>query len=225
MAQKDLLPPELEPSTQILIAEHQRLSELYIYNSEMGEKRTTTYLSVISLIAAGMIGLTQFVDTHLLFWPSLGLIAGMLILGMLTFQRLIERRIRCVENLRAINRIHRYFVDKDPALANFFYWPACDDVPSFRSKGAAFAGLRDILAFLNSLFLGFLAGALLANTEWNPPMLVDLLVGCVTAVVSWVLHQAFEGKMLDRAETDALVEDVRFPLSPPGEPSSLPGGE
>ena len=96
MAQKDLPSPELNPSTQILIAEHQRLSELYIYNSEMGEKRTTTYLSVISLIAAGLIGLSQFVDTTFLFWPSLGLIAGMLVLGLLTFQRMIERRIRCV---------------------------------------------------------------------------------------------------------------------------------
>ena len=89
----------------------------------------------------------------------------MIILGILTFHRLIERRIRAVENLRALNRIHRYFVDRDARLVDYFYWPPCDDVPSFHGRGGVFAGLRDIIAFANSLFGGFLAGEML-RTFW-----------------------------------------------------------
>jgi len=32
---------DLDPSIEIMIVEHERVSELYLHNSEMGEKRTS----------------------------------------------------------------------------------------------------------------------------------------------------------------------------------------
>jgi hypothetical protein len=201
----------LDASSQIMIAEHQRLAELYLYNSEMGEKRTSLYVSIVSLGAAGLIGLAQFVEAPMLVWPANVVLSGMLILGMLTFQRLIERRIRAVENLRALNRIHRYFVDKDAELANYFYWPPCDDIPSFHGKGGAFAGLRDVIAFINSLFGGFLSGEMVAALWPGLHSLAPVSAGIAVGTVLWFLHQYYERRTLDRANHYARLRDIRFP--------------
>lgn len=211
MPKHDLPPPDLDAAAQIMIAEHQRLSDLYLYNTDMGERRTSMYISVISLGAAGLIGLAQLVDATILYWPATLLLLGMLVLGLLTFYRLIERRMRAVENLRAINRIHRYFVEKQPELAQYFYWAPCDDLPSFRSKGGAFAGLRDIVALLNSLFGGFLGGELLASAWQSLPLAAPLLVGAALTLALWVLHQRYEDARLKSADEWTLAHDVRFP--------------
>jgi len=201
----------LDSSSQIMIAEHQRLVELYLYNSEMGEKRTSLYVSIVSLGAAGLIGLAQFVEAPMLVWPANVVLTGMLVLGVLTFQRLIERRIRAVENLRALNRIHRYFVDKDPELADYFYWPPCDDVPAFHGKGGIFAGLRDVIAFINSLFGGFLAGEGAAALWSGLHPLAPVVVGIVTGLILWFLHQIYERRTLERASQYAVLRDIKFP--------------
>ena len=207
----DLDISNLDASSQIMIAEHQRLAELYLYNSEMGEKRTSLYVSIVSLGAAGLIGLAQFVDAPLLVWPANVVLTGMLVLGALTFQRLIERRIRAVENLRALNRIHRYFVDKDAELANYFYWPPCDDVPAFHGKGGAFAGLRDVIAFINSLFAGFLSGEMVAALCPGLHTLAPVSVGFIIGIALWFLHQYYERRTLDRANSYATLKNIKFP--------------
>jgi hypothetical protein len=189
------------------------LAELYLHNSEMGEKRTSLYISVASLGAAGLIGLAQFMGTDQLFWPANALLLGMLLLGVLTFQRLLERRVRAVENLRALNRIHRYFVDHDPELAPYFYWPPCDDVPAFRGLGGAFAGLRDVIAFTNSLFGGILLGEVVAGLWPGLNNLVPLALGAATVAGLWRLHQVRENRVLQNANREAVKHDVHFPLA------------
>lgn len=203
---------ELGESAEALLAEHDRLSALYLHNAEMGEKRTSLYLTVISGGIAILVGLGQFgADTAVLRWPAFGLLAVLLLIGLLTFQRLIERRIRGTEYLRAINRIHRYFVDRDPDLGPYFYWPACDDLPAFASRGATMEGLRDLIALLNSLFIGVLLGQVLAVLLAGRLVGIAAAVGLVTAVLSWTWHQAYERRSLRRMETSSS-RWVLFPL-------------
>jgi hypothetical protein len=216
MIENEHIGDKLEPSTAIMIAEHERLAGLYLFNSEMGEKRTSLYLSVVSLGAAGLIALAQILNKEVLTWPVLVLVIGMFGLGLLTFQRLIERRIRIVEDLRAINRIHRYFVDKEPNLELYFYWPPSDDVPSFHGKNSSITGLRDIVAFLNSFFGGIVAGELLSillHTENR--LIIALSAGFGLGVILWFMHQVVENLSLEHAERNAAMEDVRFPSKNP----------
>jgi len=132
------------------------------------------------------------------------------VVGMITFRRLIERRIRAIEYLRAINRIHRYFVDKDPKAQQYFYWPACDDCPPMHTKGTVLGGLRDIVAGLNSLFLSFAISAI-ART-WFPMLhyLVLVLIGLVVGVLIWLIQHGFSEVALKRAEQETN-RHVLFP--------------
>ncbi len=200
-----------DPSTAVMIAEHERLSALYLYNADLGEKRISLYLTVISAGAAVLVGVSQFrVEMSVLVWPSIGFLAAVVIIGGLTFYRLVERRMRATEYLRAINRIHSYFVQRDPPLERFFYWPPCDDIPSFRGKGTALEALRDVVALLNSLFIGALVAVttfILLNEQFAQ---LDAVAGIAAALAAWFLQEGLEKRILFNAERDAL-QYVRFP--------------
>lgn len=200
-----------DPSTAVMIAEHERLSALYLYNSELGEKRISLYLTVVSAGAAVLVGVAQFrVEMSLLLWPGIGFLLAVLIIGVLTFYRLVERRVRATEYLRAINRIHSYFVQHDPSLAPFFYWPACDDNPSFRGKGTALEALRDVVALLNSLFVGALVAVATFIVFSDRFAQLDVAAGIAVAAAAWFLQEGLERRILTRAEREAQ-KYVNFP--------------
>jgi hypothetical protein len=188
-----------EPSTAIMLAEHDRLAALYLHNAQMGEQRTSLYLTVISAALAALLGLVQF-GAGFPLWTTMGIWAALFVLGLVIFQRLIERRVRGTEYLRAINRIHRYFVERDPALEPYLYWPPCDDQPCFQGEGAAMTGLRDVVALLNSLFAGLLAGEMLwlamPAAFWGR----YLVCGACASLLAWLGQQHYEHRFLANAE-------------------------
>jgi len=197
VCRRDHAPQLLDPSTEAMLAEHERLSDLYLYNSEMGEKRTSLYLTLISAGGAVLIG------TAALFLLML------LVVGLVTFQRLIERRTRATEYLRAINRVHRYFVDLDPSVKPYFYWPACDDAPSFGGNGGAFMGLRDVIAVLNSLFMGCLV-AVIELVLWPGLGYTAVIsLAMVVVAIAWFAHARYERRSCCQAATKA-GKYVRF---------------
>ncbi len=200
-----------DPSTAVMIAEHERLSALYLYNSDLGEKRISLYLTVVSAGAAVLVGVAQFrVEMSLLLWPGIGFLIAVVLIGFLTFYRLVERRMRATEYLRAINRIHSYFVEHDPSLERFFYWPPCDDIPSFRGKGTALEALRDVVALLNSLFFGALVAVttFILLSEQYPQL--DVVTGVLVAAGAWFLQEGLERRILAKAEKEA-EKYVNFP--------------
>ena len=140
----------------------------------------------------------------------MGMLGGITLLGLLTFHRLVERRIRSTEYLRAINRIHAYFVQNDPSLEPHFNWPPCDDIPSFSGGVSDMAGLRDVIAALNSIFLGSLT-ALLVYFLWaSVPIPALILLGVAVAAAVWLLQHLYEDRSLATAERQA-VSNIRFP--------------
>lgn len=207
----------LDPSAEALLAEHDRIASLHLFNAEMGEKRIATYLTIVSIAVGALISITQLrLNVDALLELSAGILVGITALGVLTFVRLIERRANAVEYLRAINRIHAYFIYQDPSLEQFFSWPPCDDVPAFGStKLLDFTGLRDVIAVLNSIFAAMLSGLLLFmmlfTLGWllNLQYLLPILLGLLAFGVVLLLHHRFEKNELLKAEVKANVE-VRF---------------
>jgi hypothetical protein len=203
--------PFADPSTEAMLAEHERVSALYLYNAETGEKRVSLYLTLVSAGTAVFLGLAQFgVDRNLVLWSAAAYLAMVALMGTLTFQRLIERRVRSTQYLRAINRIHCYFAERDPELLRYYAWPANDDVPSFVGRTGVLSGLRDVVALLN----GVATGAILAIAEMalggSGYLLLDVAIAALAAVAVWFIQQDYEAKKLAQAE-QAFGRFVRFP--------------
>ncbi len=170
----------LDPSSAILLAEHERLASLYQLNAEMGDRFVTTYLTIVSVVVALIAALGELkISSDTLVPIEVTLLVIILAIGTITFTRLIERRTRGIEYLRAINRIHCYFVARDAKVREYLYWPPSDDRPPMQAKGTVLGGLRDIVAGVNSLVLGLAAG-IMAKALWpSLHYLVLVLAGSI----------------------------------------------
>ncbi len=205
---KNMIQDSMDPISAILLVEHERLASLYEHNVTMGDHFVATYLTAVSLAVALLIGIKEFVpQSESLILFELTMLIIVVVVGMTTHRRLIERRVRSIEYLRAINRIHRYFVDKDPSLQQYLYWPACDDCPPVHAGGTTLGGLKDIVAGLNGLFTGlaFVAVVRTLCPTLHPVALI--LTGLFASVVIGLLQHRFGEKALQHAaqETDKKI--------------------
>lgn len=208
---QELIRDSLDPTSAILLVEHERIASLYEHNVTMGDQFVAVYLAVVSTAIALLVSMRELLpQSDSLVLVELALLLIVVVLGTITFRRLIDRRIRAIEYLRAINRIHRYFVERDPKLQQYFYWPACDSCPPTRVKGTILGGLRDMVAVMNSLFLGFIVGVI--TRTWFPTWhyLVLVMIGVLVGLAVWVIQQRFSDLALRCAERD-LEKFVLFP--------------
>ena len=144
-----------EYTINLLLAEHKRISGLYEANSQMGDKYVTTYLTTMSLIIALLVGISKFsTPSKEALSIELALVVVLVAIGFSIFRRLVARRIRMIEYLRAVNRINRYFAEMDDEVEKHLYWRANDTEPSMYVEGTFLGGLRDIVALLNSFSIG-----------------------------------------------------------------------
>ena len=199
----DVLQNSLDSSDAILIAEHGRVSSLHKHNVEMGDRYITTYIAFFSALVILLIGIVEFgtLKANELLSSEVLILATIIGIGVITYRRLLERRIKHIEYLRAINRLHAYFVAKDPAIERYLYWPARDDMPPIHTKGTVLGGLIDIVSLLNSVAVGLIAGLVAIYIQGDGAgYLVPVLVGFAGAALSLFLHNRFQKRELSLAD-------------------------
>jgi hypothetical protein len=177
-------------SSELLLAEHGRIAELYQSNADMGDKYVTMYLTIVSFAVGLLLSLDQLaVSTPGLQATELALLIIVTLIGFTIFERLLVRRVRMIEYLRAINRIHKYFVKEDPDLKYYLTWEADDQIPPFKTTGTFLGGLRDIVILLNSLTCAASIYILLriVSPQLNQVFLFMISVLC-SMVVFWILR-------------------------------------
>ena len=220
---------EEEGTSSFLLAEHERIASLYQHNAAMGERRISIHLLFVAGGGTLLLSLPEILQqpgasgrifpiVESLLLPGLIIVLLMAIEGILTFQRIIERRIRATEYLRAINKINRFFADRDPNLYCYLPWPPNDDQPPFGERTLGVADLRDVVAVLNCFFAGALgadavllfAGPDPVHIYRRPALLGALLLGACLALVIWWWHAWYEDRIVRRAEREGLKK-VCFP--------------
>jgi small-conductance mechanosensitive channel len=213
---KEIQADSLDPSSAILIAEHERVASLHKHNVEMGDRYMTTYIALFSALIILMIGIIEFGDLKIdqLLSSELVILLTMLSIGLITFKRLIDRRVRHIEYLRAINRIHAHFAARDPQLSRYFYWPVQDDHPPLSLKGTILGGIMDIVGLLDSVVIGLIVILVSIALVGESSMLLPMILGFVTASGSVYLHYRFKLRAFRAAEGQMRVNFPSDEASP-----------
>lgn len=195
--------PLSENSIRLLLREHERICELFIENRQMGERRTSLYLTLIAATTPVLAALGQYTRAEFITTLHVVAMGVLLALGFLTFYRLIERRVETINLLRAINRIHRYFVEHDPALANYLTWKADEQRLTYVEYRGTLPGLRDLVQAINPGLCGLVIASALSLVATATPFLVLLVVGLAAAALAFAGQQCLENYYLARAEARA----------------------
>ncbi len=217
MPKPDLAPEPPDVATTFLLAEHSRLCELYLSTRETAERRVTLFLTLTTTIVGVSVALYQL-RLPLTQMLETGIVSalGIFFLGITTYHRLLERGMQSTEYLRAINRIHHYFIERAPETEPYLFWAAYDNIPHYDPRGVGGAETREVILLIDCVFFGLAVGGVI--------VLIDLNLIVPAGIASWIAfsfcflaHQRYERFMLDREEKrkSALV---RYPLPPDRHP-------
>ncbi len=194
-----------------MLAEHARLCELYLSTRETAERRVTLFLTLTTTIIGATVALSQFgLATFQLLEVTFASSAGIFLLGIITFHRLLERSMQGTEYLRAINRIHHYFVERAPEIEPYLFWAPYDDIPRYDTRGVGGAETREVILLIDCVFFGVVTS--LTIILLDPTLVVwAILAGIVGFVLAFAAHQQYERLALAREEKRKSAI-VRYPF-------------
>ena len=126
---------------------------------------------LLALVSATLIAIS-FLGNQLGFGAAFfliasGLLASVLLLGLIVFVRALEAEVMTIIYIRALNRIRNFYVTLSPAIRDYLTMPWYDDVPSFYAPGydvskasgswwIKFTNLPAMIAVINSTLATFL---------------------------------------------------------------------
>jgi hypothetical protein len=201
-----------DQATTFLLAEHSRLCELYLSTRETAERRVTLFLTLTTTIVGVSVALSQLnLGTVQLLETALAAALGIFALGVITFHRLLERSMQGTEYLRAINRIHHYFILHAPEIEPFLFWQPNDDNPRYDARGVGGAETREVILLVDCAAFAATVGLFVVVLDAS---LVGLavLVALVAFVISFVAHQRYEQIILQREEK-LKAPLIRYPTT------------
>lgn len=149
-----------DQSVEFLLVEFQEIAQETRRIRVEGLSRMNLYITLTSSILAGLILISQIDATSILSFQaiSIGAMLFLALIGWNTFQFSISRDINTERNIRATNRIRRFFVDNDPELGLYLTWNTHDEPMSWithnRSNVRGMA--QSILSFVIATMTGLI---------------------------------------------------------------------
>jgi hypothetical protein len=225
---------ELERQRQLLQAlttEHFTLQTARSATIADSNGRSALYLATVSsaVVALAFIGqVTHLRQAFFLF--ALALLPALVLLGILTYLRLVQTAIEDLFYARAINRIRRHYVDLDPEAARWFVLCGFDDPAGVLaamglttpgsaapSHGHLWSHAATMVAVVTSS-IGGVGAALAANAvgAGRVPVAASATFGVVVAVAG---AAAFAWHQVRRWRAAEASVPSLFPSQPAADPS------
>ncbi len=199
-----------ESAVEFMLTEYQALNEARGRVLERGQTYVNLFLTITSGFAAFIAILSQIVTKkESFFLISSPFLLVLLLLGLVSYIRIIDRNISITRIDRGINRIRRFFVDIEPRIQRFLLYPPHDDTPKYASPGLGRIGLHTIIGVINSAVLTALFNIAIPALFIRPIVTwLNTLISIILFLISILLHELFVDK---RYKSEELKATVNFP--------------
>lgn len=149
------IPNNDKDSATFLITEYNQIADETKRLRSEGLNRLNFFITITSSTLAGLVVLSQSnTATMTVQLISLGAIVFLMLLGWNTFRFIISRDINTDFNLRAMGRISRFFIDRDPSLAQYLSWQKDDEPTKWVTRNSS--SLRSSAQFIFCSLLALL---------------------------------------------------------------------
>ncbi len=171
--------------------------------------RCTRFIGAVSgaLIASAFTGQGSRMGTAF-FVFSLVLLPSLFLMGLITFERVLQSGIEDLTYARGITRIRRLYLETAPQLQPYFLLAADDKsrrpmlkVGIHPSWWQVFLTTAGMIAAINSVLVGVFVGLLL-SALFTFPLLACTSAGVLTFLVSFGIHQRYQWGQWSRLEQD-----------------------
>jgi hypothetical protein len=205
----------------IMTTEHSTLQGARSMTVSEANSRLSSYLVSVSstLVALAFIGqISRLGSTFFVF--GLVLFPSVFLLGLFTFERVLQSGLEDLICVREIQRIRHYYVEQAPELADYFLMSTHDDaagmaqdmgiVPSrIWTYFQPFLSTSGMVAVINSILAGVFVGLAIAFLG-GPPRVVPVAAGILAFGLSAFVHQSYQAARWFTLNSRLVV---RFPRS------------
>jgi hypothetical protein len=204
------LTPRTEPGKleEFLIAEFsQAFLELRRIRTE-GITRLNFFVTLTTGVLGGIVFIIQLSSVSLLARQLMAALAisPLLLLGWDVYRYLIFRDTSSDFNMRALGRIRRFFVDRNPSVASYFLWNI-DDEPSLYVKRKDLSAIITTMSYFLGALFGIDVGILLSIVVRQVEVIFG--TGIIVALLSILILQKYARMRIREAYKEAS-ESVRF---------------
>lgn len=202
-----------DSSTQLLLAEHERLRAKERGRAEICQQSLQFYLAIISATTAGLLFIVEHQQSLDSMRLNLALLLGVtFLLGEVTYLRLLGEDIGLIEISRRFQVIRDKFIAEDEQLGGllpvmlvqnakaFSYWSSARGI---LDRVLSVSGVKTTVVLLNC----FVATGLAIVITWPGSFLVGVLVCLGMAVLVAVFH-GLHATWRYRQASKNLREDV-----------------
>ena len=172
-----------------MVSELEHTADSVLRNEEDGERRVTVFLTIAGGAGAALafIAGDEAVEPYEVNPLFVTVLVAMLVVGYVTFVRVVRRNLASDEYKERLNRARTYFVPNraDPRIAKYLpfnpYELELRAEPHWLSIGRG--GWLETTAVVNALIAGALGATLVPTPTWFR----DALVALLFAGISWFL--------------------------------------
>ena len=216
--QNNRLPLELSPQlVSIMTTEHYNLQTERSLTTAETNGRSSLFVGAVSsgLIALTFVGQIAHLGTAF-FVFSLVVIPTLLLMGLLTFERVLQAGSADLIYASGINRIRHLYLEYAPQMQPYFILSTHDDREGILGHEAmtiswwqVFFNTAGMIAVINSVLAGSFVGLLFAAFTF--PLWVSACAGVTTFLLSVTIHQRYQWKQWMR---QARTLPILFPSQP-----------
>ena len=229
MEQQTNEPLPVELSSQlvaIMTTEHYNLQTGRSMTISEANGRASLFVGAVSsgLVALAFVGQIAHLGTAFVVF-SLAVLPTLFLMGLITFERVLQSGIADMMYARGINRIRHLYLEYAPQMQPYFILSSHDDREGTLGHEAmqtswvqAFLSAAGMIAVINSVLVGSFMGLLLAI--FTLPLWVGAGVGVVVFLLSLGLHQRYQSEQFLRKERSLPVlfpsqprEELRSPVN------------
>ncbi len=207
LKEEQVLPKLSSQMITMITTEHYNLQTGRSMTVADANGRCTLFIGAVSgaLIAIAFTGQVSRMGTAF-FVFSLVLLPSLFLMGLITFERVLQSGIEDLTYARGITRIRHLYLESAPQLRPYFILSADDErrrptlkVGLHPSWWQVFLTTAGMIAAINSVLVGVFVGLLL-SALFTFPLLVCTSAGVVTFLVSFGILQRYQWLQWRRLE-------------------------
>lgn len=205
-----------------LMSEYQSLQMLHQIAKDEGDKRLTFYITFIAAIGTVLAATGYFngATPATTVWLLVGGATFAILIGLITFRKMLQRRVAIVIYRRRLARIRAWFVAHYPEIAAGLPYDTMQDLPMDWGR-YRFGSTALSIVLINSFVAGVVA--LFVVVALAPGLVaLGLLVALLVGALSWGLHLRWKWRWIAAAEARDVhdrqrLDEIAKRPSPPTE--------
>lgn len=183
----------MKESVDFMLKEIDLLQKMAQHQTDLGEKRVNILISIITATLGFVFyKWTNGPDVNYFYTIIIILLTFNYILSFLTLLRMIKRQESIIQYKRGINRIRRYFVEKDNSIAEYLILPIYDNIPGLKLNVGS---LLSSIILLASIIAGGIFWAI--STKLGLGLTASILIGFAFGILNLIVKYFRVGKYLE----------------------------